>query len=56
MRNKSNWCRLFLEQHKLKSSVLTEEDKEDMVLARLMEETNYDQTVDTDTFLNNLRS
>jgi hypothetical protein len=46
----------FLEQHKLKSRVLTEEDKEDIVLGRLMEETNYNETVDTDTFLNNLRS
>lgn len=46
----------FLEQHKLKSRVLTDEDKEDIVLGRLMEETNYNEVVDTDTFLNKLRS
>ncbi len=46
----------FLEQHKLKSRVLSDDDKEDIVLGRLMEETDYNHVVDTDTFLNKLRS
>ena len=46
----------FLKKNNLKSRVLTEEDKEDIVLGRLMEETNYDDTVPTDNFLKKLRS
>ncbi len=46
----------FLEQHKLKSRVLTDEDKEDIVLGRLMEETDYNEIIDTDSFLNKLHS
>ncbi len=46
----------FLEQHKLKSRVLSDEDKEDIVLGRLMEETDYTEVIDTDTFLKRLRS
>ncbi len=46
----------FLEQHKLKGHVLTEEDKEDIVLGRLMEETDYNEVVDVNNFLNKLRS
>lgn len=46
----------FLEQHKLKSRVLMDEDKEDIVLGRLMEETDYEEVIDTSTFLNKLRS
>lgn len=45
----------FLEQHKLKSRVLSDNDKEDIVLGRLMEETDYTEIIDTDTFLNKLR-
>ncbi len=45
----------FLEQHKLKSRVLSDDDKEDIVLGRLMEETDYNEVIDTDTFLNKLR-
>ncbi len=40
----------FLEQHKLKSRVLSDEDKEDIVLGRLMEETDYSEVIDTDSF------
>ena len=46
----------FLEEHQLKSRVLSDEDKEDMVLGRLMEETDYEEVIDTDMFLNKLRS
>ena len=46
----------FLEQHKLKNRVLSDENKEDIVLGRLMEETDYEELVDTDMFLNKLRS
>lgn len=45
----------FLKQHKLKRRVLSDDDKEDIVLGRLMEETNYTEVIDTDTFLNKLR-
>ncbi len=46
----------FLQQHKIKGHVLTEDDKEDVVLGRLMEETVYEDVVDTNQFLNKLRS
>jgi abortive infection bacteriophage resistance protein len=45
----------FLQQHKIKGYVLTDDDKEDIVLGRLMEETNYEEVVDTNTFLHKLR-
>jgi len=45
----------FLQQHKLKSLVLTDDDKEDIVLGRLMEETNYEEVIDTNGFLSKLR-
>jgi len=34
---------------------LSNDDKEDIVLGRLMEETDYNEVIDTDTFLNKLR-
>lgn len=46
----------FLKQNNLKSRVLTEEDKEDIVLGRLMEESDYTDTTDTNEFLKKLRS
>ncbi len=46
----------FLKKHKLKSRVLTVDDKEDIVLGKLMEETDYKETVPTDTFIKKLRS
>ena len=46
----------FLQQHNIKNHVLTDDDKEDIVLGRLMEETVYEDTVDTHSFLNKLRS
>ncbi len=45
----------FLEQHKLKNRILTDDDKEDIVLGGLMEETDYTEVIDTDAFLNKLR-
>lgn len=46
----------FLEKHKLKGRILTDEDKEDIVLGRLMEETVYEEVIDMETFLKKLRS
>lgn len=46
----------FLKQNKIKSRILTDEEKEDIVLGKLMEETNYGDVIDTNTFLNNLRN
>lgn len=46
----------FLKKNKLKSRVLTDDDKEDIVLGKLMEETNYTETIPTDTFIKKLRS
>lgn len=46
----------FVRKNKLNSRVLTEDDKENIVLGRLMEETDYNDTVDTETFLKKLRS
>lgn len=46
----------FLRQHKIKGHLLTDDDKEDIVLGRLMEETAYDEIIETSTFLNKLRS
>jgi hypothetical protein len=41
----------FLKKNKLKSRVLTDDDKEDIVLGKLMEETDYIETIPTDTFI-----
>lgn len=46
----------FLKKNKLKSRVLTDDDKEDIVLGKLMEETNYNETIPTGTFIKKLRS
>lgn len=46
----------FLKKNKLKSRVLTDDDKEDIVLGKLMEETDYNETVPTDSFIKKLRS
>lgn len=45
----------FLKQYKIKGRVLNDNDKEDIVLGRLMEETDYNELNDTNTFLNKLR-
>ena len=46
----------FLQQNKIKGKVLSDEHKEDILLLNLMEETNYDELVDTNAFLTKLRS
>jgi len=46
----------FLKKNKLKSRVLTDDDKEDIVLGKLMEQTDYNETIPTDTFIKKLRS
>jgi hypothetical protein len=46
----------FLKKHKLKSRILTDDDKEDIVLGKLMEETDYKETIPTDAFIKKLRS
>lgn len=45
----------FLQQYKIKGRVLDDNDKEDIVLGRLMEETDYNELIDTNKFLNKLR-
>jgi hypothetical protein len=46
----------FISNHHLKSHTLTEDNKEDFVLLKLMEETDYNDTVNTDDFIKSLRS
>ena len=46
----------FLKKNKFKSRVLTDDDKEDIVLGKLMEEANYIETVPTDAFIKKLRN
>ena len=45
----------FLQQNKIKGRILNDDDKEDIVLGRLMEETDYNELIDTNKFLNKLR-
>jgi hypothetical protein len=45
----------FLRKNKLKSRVLTDDDKEDIVLGKLMEEVDYNETVPTSEFIKKLR-
>lgn len=46
----------FLQKNKIKGRILTEDDKEDIVLGRLMEEADNEDLIDTNTFLDKLRS
>ena len=46
----------FLLQNKIKGRVLSESEKEDIVLGRLMEETDYNDLIDKDSFVSKLRS
>ena len=46
----------FLKENNLKSRVLTDDDKEDIVLGKLMEEADYNETIPTDAFIKKLRS
>ncbi len=45
----------FLQKSHIKNRVLTEEDKEDFVLGLLMQETDYNDTVDTNQFIKQLK-
>ena len=45
----------FLKKNKLESRLLSVEDKEDIVLLKMMEETDYDDLVPTEEFLKELR-
>lgn len=45
----------FLQQNKIKGHVLADDDKEDIVLGRLMEETVYEEVIEINTFLHKLR-
>ena len=46
----------FLKENNIKSRVLTDDDKEDIVLGKLMEEADYNETIPTDAFIKKLRS
>lgn len=46
----------FLKKHKLKNRVLTDDDKEDIVLGKMMEEADYNETIPAETFIKKLRS
>ena len=46
----------FLKENNIKSRVLTDDDKEDIVLGKLMEEADHNETIPTDAFIKKLRS
>ena len=46
----------FLNQNNMNGRVLSDDDKEDIVLGRLMEETDTNERIDTNAFLKKLRS
>ncbi|HEX5152093.1 MAG TPA: hypothetical protein VFW07_11650 [Parafilimonas sp.] len=45
----------FLERRNIKNHVLNEENKEDFVLGLLMQETDYDNVIDTNEFIKQLQ-
>ena len=45
----------FLEKTKIKNKFISEEDKEGFVLGLMMQETDYDDTIDTTEFINHLQ-
>ena len=45
----------FLQKSQIKSRVLNEEDKEDLVLGLMMQETDYNDTIDLDKFIKQLQ-
>lgn len=45
----------FLQNSSIKNRVLSEEDKEDFVLSLMMQETDYNDTVNTDDFIKQLQ-
>ena len=46
----------FLTQNNMNGRVLSDDNKEDIVLGRLMEETDTNERIDTNAFLKKLRS
>lgn len=44
----------FLKKNKLKSRVLTDDDKEDIVLGKLMKEIDYNETISTRSLIKKL--
>ncbi len=45
----------FLKKNKLESRILTDDDKEDIVLGKMMEEVDYNETIPTGSFIKKLR-
>lgn len=45
----------FLEKTKIKNKFISEEDKEGFVLGLMMQETDYEDTIDTTEFINHLQ-
>ena len=45
----------FLQKSQIKSRVLNEEDKEDLVLGLMMQETDYNDTIDINEFIKQLQ-
>ncbi len=45
----------FLQKSRIKNRVLNEEDKEDLVLGLIMQETDYKDTIDTNEFIKQLQ-
>ncbi len=45
----------FLQKSRIKSRMLSEEDKEDFVLGLMMQETDYNDTIDTNEFIKQLQ-
>jgi hypothetical protein len=45
----------FLQNNRIKNRVLYEEDKEDLVLGLMMQETDYNDAIDTNEFIKQLQ-
>jgi len=45
----------FLQKSRIKNRVLNEEDKEDLVLGLMMQETDYSDIIDTNEFIKQLQ-
>jgi len=50
-----NLLKEFLEKSRIKNRVLNEEDKEDLVLGLMMQETDYNDTMDANAFIKQLQ-
>jgi hypothetical protein len=45
----------FLERTQIKNKIISEEDKEDFVLGLMMQETDYNDKIDTTAFIKRLQ-